>query len=644
MKNIFLKISGLFIIILCVIILTGCGNQPSKELWNKYVKAVNKGDLNGVAECFTEPDTVERTNFTIDHADYLTNLKSIKTKSYKETINCSFSNSMNTQAYYLAEIEAVVNGSTTYTFSIYMYENNKGLFFCSSFNFEDGFTGNEPSAYWKQYAYYHTDEFLYKNYDTGTVYIEETKNLKSVTVPAEVDGQKVSTIGEYAFYKYYKILSFTIPTSKLKELIIEEGVNTIGKYAFYQCKKLKSLVIPESMRYIDRMAFANCAKLEKLEFQVRTKESGSVIELNSESIGATDTGEKLVITGGHNLLTGEILYLNAELGDNKVPRVLWSSSSEVLSINSSTGKVTANKAGHATVVATLIDNPAVTARIEIDINEIETKDCLKMYWDAFSRCKNLKEIYIHAYNPNSIIIDGGNTWLFNSTCKIYVPKGARDMYVSHTLWSKYADQIVEMQEDDAELTIDTALNAVNLTRATSGDIYSAVNPNKIDNIIYLIQNGTNYNLVNAYVGSKLLNNANANVISETTSKEQLYNLLSGLMSELSITLDDDILEKEIDEDSDDGKLYADALALVMQFTSQAKDNINLTRVEFVENELNPGVKLYSINYKIKDSAEATVEVLNVYINGESVQSFDVNYDSLYALIKIVMASANKVEK
>ena len=644
MKNIFLKISGLFIIILCVIILTGCGNQPSKELWNKYVKAVNKGDLNGVAECFTEPDTVERTNFTIDHADYLTNLKSIKTKSYKETINCSFSNSMNTQAYYLAEIEAVVNGSTTYTFSIYMYENNKGLFFCSSFNFEDGFTGNEPSAYWKQYAYYHTDEFLYKNYDTGTVYIEETKNLKSVTVPAEVDGQKVSTIGEYAFYKYYKILSFTIPTSKLKELIIEEGVNTIGKYAFYQCKKLKSLVIPESMRYIDRMAFANCAKLEKLEFQVRTKESGSVIELNSESIGATDTGEKLVITGGHNLLTGEILYLNAELGDNKVPRVLWSSSSEVLSINSSTGKVTANKAGHATVVATLIDNPAVTARIEIDINEIETKDCLKMYWDAFSRCKNLKEIYIHAYNPNSIIIDGGNTWLFNSTCKIYVPKGARDMYVSHTLWSKYADQIVEMQEDDAELTIDTALNAVNLTRATSGDIYSAVNPNKIDNIIYLIQNGTNYNLVNAYVGSKLLNNANANVISETTSKEQLYNLLSGLMSELSITLDDDILEKEIDEDSDDGKLYADALALVMQFTSQAKDSINLTRVEFVENELNPGVKLYSINYKIKDSAEATVEVLNVYINGESVQSFDVNYDSLYALIKIVMASANKVEK
>ena len=644
MKNIFLKISGLFIIILCIVILSGCGSQPSKELWNKYVKAVNKGNIDVVAECFTEPDTKDRTNFTTDHADYLTNLKSIKTKSYKETINCSFSNSLNTQAYYLAEIEAVVNGSTTYTFSIYMYENNKGLFFCSLFNFEDGFTGNEPSAYWTQYAYYHTDDFLYKNYDTGTVYIEETTNAKSATVPAEIDGQKVSTIGEYAFYKYYKILSFTIPTSKLKDLIIEEGVNTIGKYAFYQCKKLKTLVIPESMRYIDRMAFANCSKLEKLEFQVRTKESGSVIELNSESIGATDTGEKLVITGGHNLLTGEILYLNAELGDNKVPRVLWSSSSEVLSINSSTGKVTANKAGHATVVAKLIDNPAVTAKIEIDINEIETKDCLKMYWDAFSRCKNLKEIYIHAYNPNSIIIDGGNTWLFNSTCKIYVPKGSRDMYVSHTLWSKYADQIVEMEEDDSELTIDTALNAVNLTRETSGDIYSAVNPNKIDNIIYLIQNGTNYNLVNAYVGSKLLNNASANVIPETTSKEQLYTLLSGLMSELSITLDDDKLEKEIDENSDDGKLYADALALVMQSTSKAKDNIELTRVEFVENELNPGVKLYSINYKIKDNAEATIETLNVYINGESVQSFDANSDLLYALIKIVMGSASKVEK
>ena len=733
-KNILLKVTSVCLLLICVFTLIGCGGKQSKKLWDKYVKAINNKDLDAIAECFTEPGSQERESFKEDHADYLNGLTKAKTVKYNETINCNFSNSQNTQGYYLAEIELQINGSTTYTLTIYSYENNKGIFFCSYFEIGEGLTGNEPSDYWKDKVYFTTDEYLYKNVASGTVYVEEKKNMKKATVPAEIDGNKVKTIGEYAFYKYTKMLSFTIPTSRLRELVIEEGIETIGKYAFYQCTKLKSVVIPESIRYIDRMAFANCSSLERLEFQARTKEAGSNLEIESISYG-NQNGNPLVITGAHNLQTGEIIFLNAELGDNKVPRVEWSCASEVLTINSSTGKVVANKPGRAKIVATYVDNRAVTAEVEIDITEIESEDCLKMYWDAFSRCGSLKEIYLHAYNPNSIVIDSGTGWLFNSTCKIYVPKGARDMYVNHTLWSKYADQIVEMEEDDAENTIDIALASVNLNKSSAGDIYSAVNPNKIDNIIYLIQTNSGYELVNAYVGSVILQNAYANIIASSASKEQLYALFTGLVGTLSHTMsDEDISSKVLEnqillalakldkiyedynpvdyseennaklekiksqainsikaaassadieskllaawkdsydvlktsetekpakdfdlstivvdyEDIDDVKHISAAstiaIAEIKSSANVAEDKITINEIDVVSNDLNPNVYIYHVGYKLSLESETVDASLYIYINGSNTTIVNENTDNLYDLIKIVMASAKKVEK
>ena len=646
-KNLLVKLCGFILMVLCIFILVGCGKGQSKKLWEKYVKAINNQDLDAVAECFEETPEAQ-AKFKEDHADYFSGLTKIKTKSFNETINCSFSNKLNTQAYYLGEIVVTVNGSTEYNITIYFYENNKGTFFCSYFKIEEGFTANEPNDYWKDKVYFHTDEYLYKNYPTGTAYIEETKNLKNAVVPAEIDGNRVSTIGEYAFYKYTKMLSFTISTSKLRSVVIEEGVDTIGKYAFYQCRKLKELVIPESIRYIDRMAFANCTGLERLEFQTRTKESGSTLELESTSYGE-HMGNKLVIVGAHNIQIGEIAYLSAELGDNKVPRVEWTTTSEAISVNASTGKIVANKAGRATVTATLVENRAVTATVEILISEIEAQDCLKMYWDAFSRCPNLKEIIIHAYNPNSFVIDSGNSWLFNTTCKIYVPKGSRDMYVSHALWSKYADQIVELEEDDAEIGMNVALEKLNLTKETAGDIYSVVNPNKIDNIIYLIQNGGRYDLVNAYSGSKIYNNASATIIEETTNKDQLYKLLVGLIGELSNVLDENKIEdlvRDNDENDEDFKQYNKAKDIV--YNERKKDNAELTpeavkvnEIQIVENELNPGVTVYAVHYKLGDGGQENVTY--IYINGATTTIFDETYTGSYDLIKVVMASANKVE-
>ena len=77
-KNILLKLTSVFILLICVFTLVACGSKPSKKLWNKYVDAVNKKDISLVAECFTEPGTPDRENFATDHADYFDGIRDRK--------------------------------------------------------------------------------------------------------------------------------------------------------------------------------------------------------------------------------------------------------------------------------------------------------------------------------------------------------------------------------------------------------------------------------------------------------------------------------------------------------------------------------------------------------------------------------------
>lgn len=529
------RILGLVIVMLCALLLIGCGKSDSRKLWDSYTKAIKNQDFEALAKTFYEPNSADLTNFKDNHSDYFSNVQSVKTKKYNETVNCDFSNSVNEQAYYKAEITAEVNGSSTYEITIYSYKNNNGTFFCSYFELVDGFEENEPNQYWTDKVYYETSDYIYKTTNTGTVYVEQKGNKKEVEVPATIDDEPVTNIGEYAFYKYNKILCFTVPTSKLRSLTIAEGVENISKYAFYQCKKLDNLVIPASMTYIDRMAFASCTGLKTLEINTRTEESGSSLELESTP-SSTKDGEELIIHDAYDMQTGEIIRLSAQLGTNNVPLVEWSvSSADVLTVDASTGKVVALKPGEVTVTATYTKNRAIFAKVKITVTE--TPVSLKMYWDSFSRCNKLETIYIRAYNPNSIGIDGGSEWVFNSTCKIYVPKGTKDMYDNSILWSKYADQIFELDEDDAESNVNLALEKVNAS--SDSNVYYVTNPEKIDNIIYLINHDNKLDVVNVYTGSIILNNAEATLYDASTfDNESLYDLFAKLVDSLSVNINE----------------------------------------------------------------------------------------------------------
>ena len=69
-----------------------------------------------------------------------------------------------------------------------------------------------------------------------------------ITIPSEIDGMKVTTIGDNAFYKRSELTSIKIP----------EGVTSIEGWAFFDCSGLTSIKIPESVTDIGHYAFANC--------------------------------------------------------------------------------------------------------------------------------------------------------------------------------------------------------------------------------------------------------------------------------------------------------------------------------------------------------------------------------------------------
>ena len=101
-----------------------------------------------------------------------------------------------------------------------------------------------------------TAEVIQKKGYEGDIIIPETVVFKEVAY-------RVTSIGEYAFYRCYSLTSIVIPDgvtriganaflwcSSLTSIVIPDGVTSIGEMAFFECKSLTSIVIPDSVTSI----------------------------------------------------------------------------------------------------------------------------------------------------------------------------------------------------------------------------------------------------------------------------------------------------------------------------------------------------------------------------------------------------------
>ena len=122
------------------------------------------------------------------------------------------------------------------------------------------------------------EDFDWSVLGDGTVVIKKYlgENAK-VVIPAEIDGKRVTVIGEKAFYKCGFLVAVNIPESvteigdgafdnctSLASINIPDGVTVIGGYTFEYCSSLTSITIPESVKEIGESAFYGCKSLTSI--------------------------------------------------------------------------------------------------------------------------------------------------------------------------------------------------------------------------------------------------------------------------------------------------------------------------------------------------------------------------------------------
>lgn len=79
------------------------------------------------------------------------------------------------------------------------------------------------------------------------------KDELSIIIPSELNGMKVTSIGEKAFHY-----------NDIEEVVLPNTLVTIKRYAFGNCENLKEIVIPNNVVFIGENAFSYCTNLEKV--------------------------------------------------------------------------------------------------------------------------------------------------------------------------------------------------------------------------------------------------------------------------------------------------------------------------------------------------------------------------------------------
>lgn len=120
-------------------------------------------------------------------------------------------------------------------------------------------------------------EFMYKLKTDGTAEITDYNGVRFVrhlTIPSELDGARVTSIGKEAFKESRELVSVTIPDSvtfidteafslctSLESVTIPDCVTKIGRAAFYYCTSLTSVTLPEQLERIPDYMFYMCTSL-----------------------------------------------------------------------------------------------------------------------------------------------------------------------------------------------------------------------------------------------------------------------------------------------------------------------------------------------------------------------------------------------
>ena len=130
----------------------------------------------------------------------------------------------------------------------------------------------------------------YDELKDGTVEIKgySSSGVSSLTIPSELNGKKVTALGNSAFAEFFYLTHIDIPASvkridpwafwkcrSLTDLTVPDSVTAIGADMCHGCSDLASVTIPSSVKTINENAFYDCPSLNEVDIPSSVTEIGS---------------------------------------------------------------------------------------------------------------------------------------------------------------------------------------------------------------------------------------------------------------------------------------------------------------------------------------------------------------------------------
>ena len=116
-----------------------------------------------------------------------------------------------------------------------------------------------------------------------------TSTTGIITIPSELGGYPVTSIGSYAFSACWRLTSVSIPDS----------VTRIGNYAFSGCGDLTSVSIPDSATSIGEHAFYNCSRLTSVTIGDSVTSIGDSAFYGCRYLTSVSIPDSVTSIGGH---------------------------------------------------------------------------------------------------------------------------------------------------------------------------------------------------------------------------------------------------------------------------------------------------------------------------------------------------------